>query len=140
MNGIYYSENPTSGKYNKITSSFNFQPWAKMNAEFNFYWYDFVKDRETEKAYSYPIERLKLSYQFNKYLFLRGIGEYNGYSKTLLADLLLSFTYIPGTVGHIGYGSLYQQTNSELNFFDDEVNPVQQQRGIFIKLSYLIRS
>ena len=103
-------------------------------------WYDFVTDNGNEKIYSYPIERLKVTYQFNKYLFLRGVGEYNGYNKEFVGDVLLSFTYIPGTVGHIGYGALYQQTDADLNFFDEKHGPTQLQRGFFIKLSYLIRS
>ena len=140
MNGIYYSANPQGGKYTKITSSFNFQPMTKLNAEFSFTWYDFLINGETEKIYNYPIERLKVSYQFNKYLFLRGIAEYNGYIKKLVTDFLLSFTYIPGTVGHIGYGSVFEQTNHELPFFNDQQNPLEQQRGVFIKLSYLLRS
>jgi len=140
MNGIYYSANPEQGKYNKITSLFNFQPWTKLNAELSFSWYDFTIDGHLEKVYNYPIERLKLTYQFNKYLFLRGIAEYNGYQKRLLSDVLLSFTYIPGTVGHIGYGSIFTQDNQNLSFFNDQTNPIEQQRGIFIKLSYLIRS
>ncbi|MBN1819312.1 MAG: carbohydrate binding family 9 domain-containing protein [Prolixibacteraceae bacterium] len=140
MDGIYYSANPAGGKYTYITSLLNFQPMAKLNAEFSFAWYDFLINGETEKIFHYPLERLKVSYQFNKYLFLRGIAEYNGNSKKLLTDLLLSFTYIPGTVGHIGYGSVFQQMTSELEFFDDQIHPVEQQRGIFIKLSYLIRS
>jgi len=140
MNGIYYAADPEQGKYNKITSTFNFQPLQKLNAELNFSWYDFAVDGSSGKIYNYPIERLKVTYQFNKYLFLRGIAEYNGYSKDLLNDVLLSFTYIPGTVGHIGYGSVFQQTDNELNFFDQNIRPEQQQRGFFIKLSYLIRS
>ncbi len=140
MNGIYYNASPEQGKYNKITSMFNFQPRPKLNAEASISWYDFVSDVNGEKIYNYPIERLKVTYQFNKYLFLRGIAEYNGYNKELLCDALLSFTYIPGTVGHIGYGALFAQTDRDLSFFDENHQPVQQQRGFFIKLSYLIRS
>lgn len=140
MNGIYYAADPEQGKYNKITSMFNFQPLPKLNAEASISWYDFKADSSDEKLFNYPIERMKVTYQFNKYLFLRGVAEYNGYNKELVSDLLLSFTYIPGTVGHIGYGSLYQQTDTELNFFDQNHRPTQQQRGFFIKMSYLIRS
>ncbi|WP_167615144.1 carbohydrate binding family 9 domain-containing protein [Maribellus sediminis] len=140
MNGIYYSADPEQGKYNKITSMFSFQPLPKLNVEASFSWYDFRADGSDEKIYNYPIERLKVTYQFNKYLFLRGVGEYNGYSKEFLGDVLLSFTYIPGTVGHIGYGALYEQTDADLNFLDQNHRPTQQQRGFFIKLSYLIRS
>jgi hypothetical protein len=140
LNGIYYSENPAGGVSNSLTSAFSFQPLAKLNAELSFIWYDFTLENEKVKAYKYPIERLKVSYQFNKYLFLRSIAEYNGYNKSLLTDWLLSFTYVPGTVGHIGYGSLYYQPDPSTTFFNGLSKPVMSQRGIFIKFSYLIRA
>jgi hypothetical protein len=90
--------------------------------------------------YQYPIERLKLTYQFNKYLFIRGILEYNGYRKSLLTDFLLSFTYIPGTVCYLGYGSLYEQSEETRPFFTNDFPPLEMQRGFFIKLSYLYRN
>jgi hypothetical protein len=140
LNGIYYSENPVGGKSNSLTSGFSFQPLPKLNAELSFIWYDFTRENETEKIYKYPIERLKVSYQFNKYLFLRGIAEYNGYNKNLLTDWLLSFTYILGTVVFLGYGSVYAQSDIERPFFNNQTNPVLNQNGIFIKFSYLIRT
>ena len=90
-------------------------------------------------VYTYPIERFKVTYQFNKYLFVRGILEYNGYRKSLLTDFLVSFNYIPGTVVYLGYGSLYDSFDvmGERPFQPDQ--PYNMDRGIFMKLSYLYR-
>ncbi|MFH0760251.1 MAG: hypothetical protein V2A67_01955, partial [Bacteroidota bacterium] len=100
---------------------------------------DFTRNDETDFLYTYPIERLLITYQFNKYLFIRGILEYNGYRKTLLTDFLLSFTYIPGTVVYLGYGSIYDQVLEDQPFIGGDEKPLELQRGFFLKLSYLFR-
>lgn len=137
---IYYSETPFGGTSNRITAEAGFQPWPKFEATISLVYYDFTRKDNHQLVYRYPIERVKLAYQFNKYLFIRGILEYNDYRKTLLTDLLLSFTYIPGTVGYIGYGSLFEQTGEDQPFYGGEIPPQEMQRGFFLKLSYLFRT
>jgi hypothetical protein len=41
--------------------------------------------------------------------FLRGIAEYKYFYKSLRTDFVLSFTYVPGTVVQLGYGSDYEK-------------------------------
>ena len=72
---------------------------------------------------------------------MRGILEYNSYRKQLLTDLLASFTYIPGTVVHCGYGSLDARIPA-----DGAENPGprperlrEQKRAFFAKASCLWR-
>jgi hypothetical protein len=137
---IYYSSEPFGGMSNRFSVSTGFQPWPKFEANLSFVYSDFTKSSDHTKIYQYPIERIKLTYQFNKYLFIRGILEYNGYRKSLLTDFLVSFTYIPGTVGYLGYGSLYEQLDSSLPFLNREEHPLEMQRGFFLKLSYLFRN
>jgi hypothetical protein len=137
---IYYSSEPFGGLSNRISIDAGFQPWSKFETNLSLIYYDFIRNNDKTKLYQYPIERLKLTYQFNKYLFIRGILEYNGYRKSLLTDLLVSFTYIPGTVCYIGYGSLYEQSLESQPFFGGDRNPVEMQRGFFLKLSYLFRN
>jgi hypothetical protein len=139
-NSIYYSEDPFGGMSNRLTASATFQPWPKFEAALSFVYSDFTKSDDRTTLYQYPIERLKLTYQFNKYLFIRGILEYNGYYRKLLSDFLVSFTYIPGTVCYLGYGSLYEQLDETRPFYGREVKPMEMQRGFFIKLSYLFRN
>jgi hypothetical protein len=91
--------------------------------------------------FDYGISRFRTTYQFNRYLFLRGILEYNSFYEDLTTDFLLSFTYIPGTVMHIGYGSLYekQQWNELNNRYEMVDNFNEMKRGLFFKASYLYR-
>lgn len=89
----------------------------------------------------YPIARARVTYQMNKYLFFRGIVEYNKYRRRMLTDFLASFTYIPGTVAHAGYGSLYERMewdNSRGSYVNSD-RFMESQRGFFFKMSYLWR-
>ena len=96
--------------------------------------------RPTElKVYEYTILRNKLTYQANKYLFFRGVLEYNDYRKKLLSDLLVSFTYIPGTVIQLGYGSLYEKVRWEESEYRPDDRFLEMKRGLFFKASYLWR-
>jgi len=138
-NAIYYSADPYAGLMHRLLVSLGFQPWTKLNASFSFTYSGFKDAASLETVYTYPIERINLSYQFNKYLFVRGILEYNGYYKTLLSDFLISFNYIPGTVFYLGYGSQYHSLDimGEHPFRPDQ--PYDMDRGVFLKLSYLFR-
>jgi hypothetical protein len=82
----------------------------------------------------------KTTYQFNKYFFLRGILQYDTYQKRLLTDVLASFTLIPGTVVHVGYGGLSEKRrwmNDQWQYYEGPL--VNIRRGFFLKLSYLWR-
>ncbi len=80
-----------------------------------------------------------MTYQVNWYLFFRGILEYNDYRTELLTDFLASFTYIPGTVIHIGYGSLYDRIRWENGEYVDSDRFLEAKRAFFFKTSYLWR-
>ncbi len=139
-NAIFYGD-PHQGKTFKATGSITFQPSDKLSSQLSINYAQFRSNHNNEILYSYPLARLKLTYQLNKYLFFRGIGEYNGYYDNLVSDFLASFTYIPGTVIHLGYGSVYQ------NLGGDELCEIncrklklrERARGFFFKVSYLWR-
>lgn len=138
VNAIYYSSSPFSGISNRIQGELDITPVPKLNIAFSYVYNDFSAENNSSKIYKYPIERFETSYQPNKYLLIRYIGEYNGYRKSLMSDALVSFTYIPGTVVHIGFGSLFRQENATAPFLGaDNFPPVEMERGIFLKASYL---
>jgi hypothetical protein len=87
--------------------------------------------------------RLQARYHWSsevfRYLFLRGIAEYNSFRKQLVTDLLASFTYIPGTVFHVGYGSLYEKVEWRDDGFVPGRDLLETRRGVFVKASYLWR-
>jgi hypothetical protein len=137
VNAVYYSLSPMGGESNRLYLEMIILPSERLNLSFNYTYNDFTS--EGSKIYDYQIGGARITYQMNKFLFMRYTGEYNSYRKSLLTDLLLSFTYIPGTVFHLGYGSLYQQDNPEKPFLGD-IRPSLDERGIFCKVSYLFRN
>ncbi|HEX9829316.1 MAG TPA: hypothetical protein VGB10_03815, partial [Bacteroidota bacterium] len=138
---IYFSALPFQGRTSRISGTVVFQPWNQFEANMSLTYVDFHRESDGQKIYEYPIARSRLTYQFNQYLFFRGILEYNKFRRSLLSDYLVSFTYIPGTVLHAGYGSLYQRTQWDAPSFSyvnaDEF--LETRRGFFFKMSYLWR-
>ena len=56
-----------------------------------------------------------------------------------MTDFLASFTYIPGTVLHAGYGSLYERTRWDGTGYVPDAGLQETRRGLFFKASYLWR-
>ena len=138
---IYYSSTPYQGRSSSVSASLTYEPTANINANLNFVFSNFYKSSTSERIYEYPLTRGRITYQLNKYLFLRGIAEYNQYRRRLLTDFLASFTYIPGTVAFAGYGSLYEriQWDGLNNQYVNNDQFLESQRGFFFKMSYLWR-
>ena len=76
-----------------------------------------------------PIVRSFNTFQLNKYLFLRAIVEYNFYYKRMTVDTLASFTYIPGTVVYVGYGSAFEQVRWNGADYVDSDRFLETKRG-----------
>ena len=103
-----------------LTGLLTFQPSKNWLSQFNWTYTDFTKESTSEKEFDIQIYRMKNTFQFNKYLFVRGIFEYktqnsNIDNKKITTDALGSFTYIPGTVIHFGYGSIYKNEHYKYN-------------------------
>jgi len=136
---IFYSEDPYQGRSNVVSANLIYQPSDKIRGEAIFTYSDFYRSSDSQKIYDYPILRGKLTYQLSKYLFFRGILEYNDFRNQLLTDLLASFTYIPGTVVHIGFGSLHDKTEWQDGAYVASDRFRQMRRRFFFKASYLWR-
>ncbi|MEP0821930.1 MAG: carbohydrate binding family 9 domain-containing protein [Ignavibacterium sp.] len=138
-NAIYFPA-PFQGVQDLFSATLIYQPWNQFEARLSLTHVSFRRDSDDVKIFEYPIGRARLTYQVNKFLFLRGIAEYNKLRRTLITDYLVSFTYIPGTVLHAGYGSLYQRTAWQTNAYVDADGFLEFRRGFFFKVSYLWRS
>jgi hypothetical protein len=136
---IYYSNDPYGGRGRRLTAQLIYQPTDNIEARGSVTYSDFVSDRDGSRVYEYPIMRTRLTYQVNRYLFFRGVLEYNRYRRQLLTDFLASFTYVPGTVVHFGYGSLYEKREWHQDRFVESPSFHEMQRGLFFKMSYLWR-
>jgi hypothetical protein len=139
VRSVFY-DTPEQGKSNVVSASLVLQPWENIRADVSFTYSDFFRDTDNLKLYDYPISRLKLTYQVNQYLFFRGIGQYNGFRKELATEFLASFTYIPGTVIYLGYGSIFDKLRWDGASYVEGDKFLEMRRGLFLKMSYLWRS
>ncbi len=138
-NKIRYIAEPYQGKGNDAQASLRFLPTDKLHLDLSLIYSDFYRSTDSKKIFDYLISRGRLTYQVNKYLFFRGILEYNSFHKSFLTDLLASFTYIPGTVVHVGYGSFFEKIKWENGDYYPSDRYLETQRGFFFKASYLWR-
>jgi len=143
---VYYdSESPIPDPYQgygtRAMAQFRYQPITQLDFSLSATYIDFYRKIDKVKIYKYLILRSRNTFQLNKYLFVRGIVEYNDFYKRMTLDGLASFTYIPGTVVHLGYGSALEQREWDegLPGFVDSSRFHQMKRGFFFKVSYLHR-
>jgi hypothetical protein len=136
---IYYSDQPFGGHTLQAVGGVIYQPSDQWYEQLTVTYARFDDAASGQRVYDYAIARSKTSFQFNRYLFFRGIFEYNSFRRQLVTDFLASFTYIPGTVLHAGYGSLYERSRWDGSEYvrDQAFNEIR--RGLFLKASYLWR-
>ena len=136
---IYYYATPSFvGNGYNVTFALAIQPNQKIRQVFQITHSDFSTGGN--ELYDINLLYSKTTYQFNKYFYLRGVVQYNSYYKRILTDFLASFTLIPGTVLHVGYGGLYEKRawvdNQWIGQTGDMLNI---KRSFFAKISYLWR-
>ena len=142
MDKIFYDPaDPFQGYGTTASAAFRYQPIDKLDFVVNLSYVDLYRTLNRQKVYDYLILRSRNTFQLNKYLFLRGIVEYNDFAKRMTLDGLVSFTYIPGTVVHLGYGSALEKVDwdEDLPGFVRSDRFRQMSRGFFFKVSYLWR-
>lgn len=137
--GIRYVADPYQGRGSTAALTATLQPTENLNWTLAWSHADFFRGGSGEKVYDYHIYRSRLVYQVDRYLFFRAILEYNAFRKQLLTDFLASYTYIPGTVLYLGYGSLYRKQAWEQGEYRPSTSLLEMQRGLFFKASYLLR-
>jgi hypothetical protein len=136
---IRYVASPFQGRGNDAQVSITYLPLEKLNFSLALTYSDFFRSADGAKEYDYTIIRSQNTYQVNKYLFFRAIVEYNSFYKRAMTDLLASFTYIPGTVVHVGYGSRYEKTAWGEGEYVPSGRFLETKRSFFFKVSYLWR-
>lgn len=137
-NGIYYPES-LQGYGNVFAGEIRYLPVEKLHTQLTVTFQDLYDKTENEKIFDYLLVRGRITWQLNKYLFFRSIVEYNDYRRSFNTDFLASFTYIPGTVFHIGYGFLSEYKTWNGFEYTESEHLNEMKRGLFLKLSYLFR-
>jgi len=140
---LYDKENPLTGNRLRLSVDITLQPGEQLKQDLG-YTYERFNNENGEALYDLDILFSRTTFQVNKYLFFRALVQYDAYSKMVLTDLLGSFTLIPGTVIHAGFGSLHQK--QYWNSIDQEWDVgnamgkyYQHTRSFFFKASYNYR-
>ncbi len=137
---VYYDQNdPFGGKSTEVVFGLDYQPTDRFTSSLSLRYADFFRRSDGEKEYDCLILRSRNTLQVNKYFFLRAISEYNTYHRRLVLDFLASFTYIPGTVVHLGYGAAFDRLRWEYPEYVEDNRFLERERGFFFKVSYLWR-
>ncbi|MBN2089377.1 carbohydrate binding family 9 domain-containing protein [candidate division KSB1 bacterium] len=144
---IRYQSEPYQGKGSSASGNIILQFSDNFQSSLSLDYSDLYRKSTGEKIFDYTIVRSKNTYQINKYLFFRIIAEYSPFhnyelsekTRELTTDFLISFTYIPGTVIHLGYGSFYERIEWKDEQYVDSDRFLESKRSFFFKTSYLWR-
>ena len=136
---LFYSEtDPFKGHGTSYSLDAEVQPTGSLSLESGFSRERL--NREGSEVYTVDLFDGRLTYNINKHLFLRTTVRYNSYRKEWLKDLLLSFTYIPGTVVHFGYGALDVKQRWDEDHWTHRIGDyMKAKESLFFKVSYLWR-
>jgi hypothetical protein len=130
--GIFYDPAAPFGGTSRFRSvNVGLQPNPNLNHDLS---YDHVTfdNAAGERVFGVHVVNLRNTYQFTSRFLLRAITQYDSSRRRVLADLLASYELQPGTVVHLGYGSL----------LESEMVPrpyTATARAFFFKASYLAR-
>ncbi len=138
---IYYdSLAPFLGDCTSYGGGFTLQPNDKFRQSVDYDYSDLENPANGSRTYAVHVVNTRSTYQFNKYFFLRASLQYDNWEDTLLQDYLASFTLIPGTVIHLGYGCLSErQDRREKQWVKGSGDLYPIRESLFFKTSYLHR-
>jgi len=128
---------PVLGNYLSVGGNVTVQPDTKLNLTMDVR-RNSMDHPDGGNLYTAAVANWRTTYQFNKSWFVRATIRYDSYRQRVLTDFLVSYTYIPGTVMFVGYGSLIQRQEWDTERWLPGDGPwTTTQRGLFLKLSYL---
>lgn len=90
--------------------------------------------RSTRTSFSF-----RTTYQFTRFLFVRGRVDYDSLASNVKGEFLLGWTFNPGTAFYVGYND--DLNRNGFNPFTGQLEPGFRRNGrtFFIKTSYLFR-
>ncbi|MCU0276490.1 MAG: carbohydrate binding family 9 domain-containing protein [Acidobacteria bacterium] len=139
-NAIYYDPvDPFLGHRTQLHVNVTLQPTKNLNLFAEHVISRFRRQETGERVYDQGIWRSRLTYQFSQKLFVRGLVQYDSFYQRILGDFLASFTYIPGTVLYLGYGTLNENQSWTANGWQRGVTGdryYQTRQSLFFKVSY----
>jgi hypothetical protein len=144
---IFYDEvDPFQGRSRRYNVEATVQPNQHLSQNVEYTNVRFTRPSTGALVYDLDIVNSKTTYQFDKHFLVRFLAQYDSSQNRVLTDLLASYEFVPGTVMHAGYGSLYEKGFGFVEPVPGLTNPIDQSnrylminRGLFLKASYLRR-
>ena len=92
------------------------------------------------RVFTVNVLNTQTTFQLNRYIFFRGIAQYDSSRSRILTDLLASWELRPGTVAYGGYGSLIEKREWDGQEWMPGPGVYRtSQRGLFFKAAYVHR-
>ena len=140
---IRFSDTPFLGRGSSGNLFISLRPLSRLQSSINVSMSRLIDPLDQTEVFDVKIFRASTTYQFTDRLLLRNIMEHNTFSRTLGANLLITYRVNSGTVFFIGYDDRYKQGDL---IFDDNGDPLffttdfeRTNRAFFTKISYLFR-
>jgi hypothetical protein len=119
-----------------------FQPNQHLTQSLDANWVRFDRADTGARVFSVDILNSRTTYQFDTHFLIRFLARYDSSARRVLTDLLASYELVPGTVFHVGYGSLFEKRAGEGNALvpvESGEQYLSVNRGLFLKASYVHR-
>jgi hypothetical protein len=136
---LYDPAEPLVGQSQMYRLSSTLQLSHKISQFVQYTYQDLRHPVTDDTLYDVGISTSRTTYQMNRYLFFRLTAQHDSSRDVVLGDFLISFTFIPGTVLHLGYGTLLEDRYWQ----DDRWLPGhpkgslrETSRSVFFKASY----
>ncbi len=146
---VFFGSSPFLGSGSNGSIFMTLRPHTRLQSQINISTSRLTNPLEDTEVFDVKISRALTTYQFTSRLLLRNILEYNTFSRTFGANLLLTYRVNSGTVFFIGYDDRYQQgdlivdPNGNEAFLTNNrfltTDLLRTNRAFFTKISYLFR-
>ena len=137
---FYDPVNPYQGRMTTGGFDVTWQPNEHFNQNFSYAAVRFDRADTGVRVFDVNIVNAKTIYQFDRHFLVRLLEQFDSSRRQLLTDLLASYEFVPGTVFHAGYGSLYEERVFEDGqLIQHKGDYLTTRRGLFFKASYLYR-
>jgi hypothetical protein len=138
---IYYDpENPYAGRDHSLNVGVTLQPTGRFTEDLSYTHEVFHRADDGRLVYDLDIINSRTTYQFTRFVFVRGTAQYDSSRAQVLTDFLASYEMRPGSVLYAGYGSLVERRSDLAGAWTTGIGPyLTTRRGLFLKASYLYR-
>jgi hypothetical protein len=128
---LYDPAAPEQGDRTSANLRIGLQPSARFNSNTSYTYVSLTSRATGLELFDVHVVNVRNTFQFTPRFFIRGVLQYDSARERALGDLLASYELSPGTVLHVGYGSLFEREGAE--------SYGGTARALFVKASYLTR-